>query len=291
MVRVVPGFIQRKTISPIESISGIVGSEVEVPMSELEKNIYEIIRDEDGEYAVVVRTLDEKTLVHLNEDALFWSASLYKLWVMATLYQQVEGGKLEIDTELSGDIVELNEKLDIASESAELSEGEVSGTVEDLLYEMITISGNYPAYLLGDTIGMSNVASLMREYGWNDSHLGSPPETTAQEIADFFEKLYQGELVSEDASEEMLKLLKQQRFNDRIPAGVPENTVVAHKTGELDGYKHDAGIVYSPFGDYIIVILSNTENQGRAVELEAEISKAVWEYLEGAQNVDVKGQN
>src|SRR5690606_31094044 len=149
----------------------------------------------------------------------------------------VEEGNLSLSQELSASIEELNEQYDIATESAELKEGEVVGTVEELLYEMITISGNYPAYLLGRTVGMGKVQDFIEDNGWDDSKVGDPPMTTAADIADFFEKLYGGDIVSRAASGAMLELLSEQRLNDRIPAGLPENTRVAHKTGELEGYK------------------------------------------------------
>ena len=36
------------------------------------------------------------------------------------------------------------------------------------------------------------------------------------------------------------------RINDRIPAGVSEGIPVAHKTGDLEGVRNDAGIVFAP---------------------------------------------
>ena len=60
------------------------------------------------------------------------------------------------------------------------------------------------------------------------------------------EKLYQGEVVSAEASAQMLDILKDQRLNGKLPfflhtMGVP----VAHKTGEDDGITHDVGIIYA----------------------------------------------
>ena len=55
---------------------------------------------------------------------------------------------------------------------------------------------------------------------------------------------------------------------------------MGHKTGELDGYKHDAGIVYAPKGDYVIVVMSNTKDPQTAVDVIAKISKAVYDHFE-----------
>ncbi len=58
------------------------------------------------------------------------------------------------------------------------------------------------------------------------------------------EKIYLGKAVSQGASIEMKNLLLAQAVDDRIPKYLPENIKVAHKTGELDTLRHDAGIVY-----------------------------------------------
>ena len=57
---------------------------------------------------------------------------------------------------------------------------------------------------------------------------------------------FQGEVVSAEASAQMLDILKDQRLNGKLPfflhtMGVP----VAHKTGEDDGITHDVGIIYA----------------------------------------------
>ncbi|MEM4270897.1 MAG: serine hydrolase, partial [Candidatus Pacearchaeota archaeon] len=80
-------------------------------------------------------------------------------------------------------------------------------------------------------------------------------------------------------SGEMLALLKKQNLNSKLPKYLPENTVVAHKTGELGEYSHDAGIVYKDSGDYIIVVLSKTQKPLDANEKIAQISKAVYDYF------------
>src|SRR3989344_5323342 len=92
-------------------------------------------------------------------------------------------------------------------------------------------------------------------------------------MATVYEKLEKKQLVSSSASEAMLLLLKQQTLNDRIPKYLPESINVAHKTGELGGYKHDAGIVFTPKGDYIIVVLSKGDDPSVATERIATFSE------------------
>ena len=77
----------------------------------------------------------------------------------------------------------------------------------------------------------------------------------------------------------MIELLKKQQLNDRIPKYLPSGTFVAHKTGELGYYKHDAGIVFSEQDNYILVVLSKTDSPSSGAEEIAKLSKAVYDYF------------
>ena len=78
----------------------------------------------------------------------------------------------------------------------------------------------------------------------------------------------------------MLKLLKNQRRRDKIPAGLPAGTVAANKTGETDEVSHDAAIVYSPARDYILVVMvTDTNNAWKHEGGIAGLSRTVYEFF------------
>ena len=79
----------------------------------------------------------------------------------------------------------------------------------------------------------------------------------------------------------MIGLLKMQKLNEKLPKYLPNGTVVAHKTGEIDFLTHDAGIIYTKNGDYIIAIFSESDYPPGAKERIAQISKAVYNYFLG----------
>ncbi len=69
--------------------------------------------------------------------------------------------------------------------------------------------------------------------------------TDAAGLAMLFEKLASGQAVGAEADAEMIAILKRQKHNEGIPAGLPPGLEVAHKTGEVTKIHHDAGIVYA----------------------------------------------
>ncbi len=237
-----------------------------------------------GTYAVAIKNLKTGESYYTNEHASFYTASLYKLWIMVTTYKRIEEGVLTKDQILTEDVTTLNTAFQIASQSAELTDGVVTYSVRDAVRQMITISHNYAAMLLTEKIRLSSVARFLKENGLNESTVGTDgtsPKSTTADIALFLEKLYNGDLANEAYTAEMIGVLKKQQLNEGIPKYLPDTSKVANKTGEIDGLKHDAGIVFSDTGDYILVVMSDSDNPKAAQERIALLSKGVFEYFNG----------
>lgn len=262
--------IPAPTATPFPTVSdNLLAKSVETPLRGVRDN-----------YGIVVRNLDNGETYKFNEHVVYDTASLYKLWVMAVVYRQIQEGKLKESTILSGNIVDLNNMFGIADESAELNEGSLTITVSDALTKMITISDNYSALLLTQKIGVNSITEYLKENGFFETVIGrntNTPTTTPYDVSLFFEKLYKGELANQEDTGKMLTLLKAQQRNTKIPKLLPSDTVVAHKTGELDEYSHDAGLVLNSNGNFIIVIMSKTDNPDKAVAEISAISKSVFD--------------
>lgn len=201
---------------------------------------------------------------------------------MAETFQQIQEGKLEEDQVLSEDVATLNQIFNINPDSAELTEGTITMTVRDALHQMIVISHNYAALLLTEKIKLSSVATFLKENSFTESSIGddnNSPKTTPFDTSFFFEKLYSGKLADQQHTQEMVDLLKSQQLNDGLPKYLPVSANVAHKTGDIDWFKHDAGIVFSDKGDYVITVMSESEFPPDAQERIALISKNVFDYF------------
>lgn len=242
-----------------------------------------------GSYGIVVQNIKTGETYTQNSQKTYLSGSLYKLWVMATVYQQIKVGKIKDTDVVSKKVSDLNKEFHIDPSVAEKTSGTISYSVHDALYEMVTISDNYAALLLTDKVGLNNIANFLKDNGFYQSKLGingKSPLTTPQDVALFFDKLYRGQLIDKKASESMLSLLKQQKLNDKIPKYLPFDVNVAHKTGELDDVTHDAGIVFTPNGDYIVVVLSQIDDRDLANERIANVSKEVYQYFANTDTVE-----
>lgn len=235
-----------------------------------------------GSYGIYIKNLKTGEQYTLNPHQSYDTGSLYKLWIMATAYQQIQAGTLNADEVLSEDVSTLNAKFDIDQSEAELTDGTITMTVDQALNQMITISHNYAALLLTEKVKLSSVADFLKANNLTESEVGtdgSAPASTAADISLFLEKLYLGQLGNPDSTNKMISLLKAQKLNDKLPKKLPDQVEVAHKTGEIDYFSHDAGIVFSSNGDYIIVVLSQTDLPTAAEDRIADISLAVYNYF------------
>ena len=77
------------------------------------------------------------------------------------------------------------------------------------------------------------------------------------------------------------ELLLAQVHNSKIPAKLPKEVLVAHKTGSITEIDHDAAIIYPPKGPvYALVVLTRgIKDQKEAEELIADISKIVYDSV------------
>ena len=98
-----------------------------------------------------------------------------------------------------------------------------------------------------------------------DNDVGTPADLTR-----LLTMIFQGEIVSRAACDEMLKILLKQQLNDRLPRFLPPGTPVAHKTGTLAGYRNDSGIIYVNDESHVAVtVFSAWDDQATSDDQQA----------------------
>jgi beta-lactamase class A len=158
---------------------------------------------------------------------------------------------------------------------------------------MIIVSSNLATNLIIELVDANLVTASMREIGAKDLEVlrgvedgkayekGMNNVTSAFDLMLLFEKIATGELVNKESSAKMEKILLDQKFNEIIPAHLPGDVKVAHKTGNIAGVRHDSGIVILPDGTkYVLVLLSkDLENEDAGIKAMAQVSKKIYEHV------------
>lgn len=253
-----------------------------------------------GTFAVAYKDLLTGEEILINEHLLFHAASTMKTPVMAEVFRQATEGKFS----LKDSILIKNEFISILdgspysitreSDSDTLIYDHIGEkrTVYSLMYDMIIISSNLATNLIVELVDAKNVTQTMRSIGAKDIQVlrgvedtrayeaGMNNQVTAYDLMLLFEKIDKEEIVNAEASMAMMDILLDQKFNEIIPAKLPADVKVAHKTGSITGVQHDSGIVFLPNGKkYVLVLLSkDLKDEDAGVSAMAEVSKVLYHY-------------
>jgi beta-lactamase class A len=237
----------------------------------------------------------------INADQPFHPASTIKVAVMMEVFNQVEKGIFWQDDELP--IINLFKSIADGSmfsvssqDDADTSLYDKIGstvTIQELTRLMIVRSSNLATNLLIEKVSAVCVNALLKELeidgvqvlrGVEDNKafaLGLNNSATARGLMQIAKLLIQGKAVSFDASEDMVNIMRKQEFNEGIPAGLPKEYKVAHKTGWNDKLYHDFGVVFPDRREpYVLAIMtSGFKKDEDAHKAVAEISKSIQEKV------------
>jgi beta-lactamase class A len=229
-----------------------------------------------GSYSVVVHGLASGRYAAINEGQVYYAASLFKLELLLEAYRQRDGGELDFAELLT--VEKKYVEYDLKTlEALGILEGDQL-SVQDALRAMAIASDTPTAVLMQDTLNAARVDQTLASLGLTDTkNANRALPTTARDMARLFTAIAGGEGgISEASRNEMLSLLQQEWFDDGIPAGVPDGTVVSHKTGSYSDATHDVALVWGPTGPYVIAVLTDRSYDWTAIR---DVSRSVWEYF------------
>jgi beta-lactamase class A len=240
----------------------------------LQTAIRERIAAFPGTVSLYAKNLDTGATCGIREAEPVRTASTIKLPIMLAVFDAMARGQAKWEEPLT---LTAQEKVTGSGVlGVEFSTGDQL-PIRDVLHLMIVLSDNTAtnmilerftadavnAYL--DKLGIKTTRSMRKILGSGPaagiSSAGKLPEnqkyglgvSTPRDMVTILERLDRGEIVSPEASREMLTILKRNQDNTGIIRRLMEFPV-AHKTGALDALRSDVGIVYSKTGKIAIAI-------------------------------------
>ena len=253
--------------------------------------------------AVSYRDLQTGEKLDLSQDTVFHAASTMKIPVMIEVLRRAQAGAFSLDQEilLINQFASLADgspfSLNMADDGDSVLYGKIGERVKirELLQKMIVRSSNLATNQLIELVGARNVTATAHSLGASRLSVlrgvedqkafdkGMINTTTSADLAALLEGIERGTVLSSENSAEMRQILLAQEFNEKIPAGLPPGTKVAHKTGEITAVSHDAAVVYPPSRKpYVLVVLTKGIKESSASStLIADISRIVWNHAVG----------
>lgn len=295
----------RTTLIPILASLALTAPQApsRVTVASVQAEIAQLVAESGAEVAVVWRPLDSGggpggtgAGMLINPVLRFHAASMMKVPIMIELYRQAHESRLKLDdtTVVTNRFRSIVDGSPYELSATEDSDGDVYKAIgqplsyRQLCESMMTVSSNLAANVLIETLGARQIRITSNSLGAGGIEVlrgvedqkafdrGMNNTTDASSLAVLFWKLGTGQVVSSEASAEMVEILKRQKFNTGIPAGVPPGTIVAHKTGSITRIRHDGGIVYAPKPYVLVVLVRGIQESAKSDALIADISKRVF---------------
>lgn len=261
------------------------------------REIERLIALSGAEVSVVYRPLNASAggEILIGPDVVYHAASTMKVPVMIELFRQVDAKTVSLDdtivvSNVFHSIVDGSEFTLPTSEAGDGAAHRALGTpmtLRALCEEMITISSNLATNVLMEKLGVERIRATVTRLkapgmkvlrGVEDQKAfdkGMSNETTARALLTLLTAIGNGTAASPKSCEEMIAILKRQKFNDGIPAGLPAGTAVAHKTGTITRIHHDAAIVYAKQPYVLVVMTRGMADEQKSDLLIAEVARLI----------------
>ncbi len=279
------------------SFDSAFGTEVRQPQSfeaiyasSFEQRIAELAEPSQGRIGVAAIDLATGEQVMVLGDQLFPMASTSKIAIAGTFLELVEKGRYSLTSEFPLMLPVSSAKF--SSVRAPVREGQYMPAIE-LIELMITRSSNPATDALLAAVGgpakvndwarrqgienfsiNRDIATLVRDDGeFNPAyHIDTRDAATPRAMAQLLAGLYRGEFLSDQSRQVLLGAMSRTVTGKRrIPAHIPLEARVSHKTGSLNNTSSDVGIIETPDGRAIAIAIYVT-GQGTKLAREERIA-------------------
>ncbi|TQR08626.1 serine hydrolase [Psychrobacillus lasiicapitis] len=266
-------------------------------MKILVNKIRSLTEQSAGTWGIVLEDLDRGAKWISNGDELFYAASVIKVPIMVAVFSAVERGEISLTDEL---ILKEDDFVGGSGVLQHLTPG-TSLSICDIVMLMIIQSDNTATNILIDLVGVEHIVQTMKEAGmekstfYNKLMMNNPRpkgynQITANDIGKLLKLMATGKLASEEASKQMIAIMKKQQIKDCLPEKLPSPYSnfndgmtpweLAHKTGWIPGTRHDVGIFYVGQRKLLATVLSKEEDDLLSKQILAEIGEEIYNYLQ-----------
>jgi beta-lactamase class A len=274
-------------------------------MAELEGELVRIGSAYSGKWTYALTDLGSGAHIGRDEDSVMPTASLIKVPVLVSLYRAVDDGR-----------VRLADRIQYTQDHRCLGSGVLSRmtpgvemTVRDAAVLMIIISDNSATNMMIDLVGLDQVNQAMRDVRLAQTRLfrrlgdrgggidaRKMSVSTACEMTRLLELIALHEAVSEEASEDMLRILRRQDYRHELSRLLPwdemnmlenhEVNWVAEKGGSfLNGIRTSGAVFCGQRGTFVMSVFcegGSGEGTGREAEgnrVIGELGYSAWRAL------------
>lgn len=265
----------------------------------LERELQALVTGFQGDVGIYARHLKSGRTAAIRADEVFPTASMIKVPILVTLYDQVVKGQLDLHAPQIRADTALYAYPEDVGEIGNLKPG-TKVTTSMLAFMMISTSDNTAALWLQSLVGGGTaVNAWLAANGFDSTRVNSRTpgreqarsrygwgQTTPREMTRLFTRIREGGVVSPAASEEMYRTLARSYWNAGGLSALPPWVHAASKQGEVDHSRSETLLVNAPSGDYVFSVITKNQVDSSYVfdnagfVLRRKVSALLWRYFE-----------
>jgi beta-lactamase class A len=234
------------------------------------------IGDKDPNVSIYFEFLNTGANIAVNKDMAVWPASLMKIPIAMAVMKKIEDGNWQIDSQL---VLFQEDKDERFGRMYEMPVG-THFTIEELLLEMLSKSDNTARGILMRNLEKGDIEEVLNHLGIEDIY-NTENEITGKKYSIFWRSLFASSYLSEEHSQELIKIMAKSETNNYLSGGVPKNIIFSHKIGVIyeDNIYADSGIVYVPERPYVLTVMTQGHSQEEAEKIMQDISQKTYDYV------------
>ena len=237
--------------------------------------------------SIYVWEYEKGQYVDINGDNLYSAASIIKLPVLVRLFKSIEANQMTIyDEMLLTDYYQSS-----GSGNLQYAQTGRKYSLDSLAKTMIQDSDNTSTNMIMAKLGgMDDINIGLRDWGISRTYvrtwlpdLQGTNKTTAKDMAKILYNLDNPGFLNINSREFIIDYMSHVKNNRLIAAGLGDDAMFIHKTGDIGTMLGDAGIVYAPNGKkYIVVILANRpHNAPQGKDFIVKASSLIYKAIVG----------
>ncbi|MEO6819137.1 MAG: serine hydrolase [Ginsengibacter sp.] len=259
----------------------------------LQKKIESLFKSFNGEVGIYVQNLNDKSVVAINADTIFPTASMVKVPILIGIMHQIHDGVLQYHQSMTyTDSLFYSEGDDML---ASFKSGEKIELSKVILLMMSTSDNAASLWLQGltggtkinnylDSLGMKATRVNSRtegrklnynQYGWG--------QTTPAEMAELLKMIVDNKIIDKTISERMLRVMGRQYWDEEAISQIPPNIFIASKSGAVDASRSEVLYVNSATPYIFCICTKNNKDQSWQSDNEAwvltrKVSQLLFEH-------------
>ncbi|CDQ38191.1 MULTISPECIES: serine hydrolase [Virgibacillus] len=257
--------------------------------NELEWNIKQKLKPSMKYFSIYIETPDG--IIAINEDKQMTAASLVKLPILLEGFRQLENNHLLEDKLV---YIDKDEMVGGAGVINYVSKSHIY-SYKNLMELMIIVSDNTAANLLLKLFGMAAINQFIKSIDCEQtlisrkfmdveaSENGKENYTSAKDMIKLFKLVSKTNHHLTDSSRRMiLKILENQQFTHKLPSYLDKDKSIRffHKTGEMPGVSHDAGIIkYETKTIHVAILSEGVAHNTVSERIIADIGHLLSKYI------------